>query len=155
MKPGTYSQLYVHIVFAVRNRVNAINKETRQTIYKYISGIITEKNNKSIIINGTENHIHILIGLNPLCSISELVKEIKRCSTIFINQNNMVMGKFYWQEGYGVFSYGKSQLSSIYNYIKNQEEHHKRKTFKEEYISILEKFDIDYNPKYLFEFYDK
>lgn len=119
-----------------------------------MSGIITNKSHKSIIINGMADHVHILLGLNPKESISELTKEIKRCTSIFINDNKWYPGKFAWQEGYGAFSYGRSQLDIIYNYILKQKDHHVKKSFREEYLSLLKNFQIDYDEKYLFEFFD-
>lgn len=117
-------------------------------------GLLLTRVNKSIIINGMADHVHILLGLNPKESISELTKEIKRCTSIFINDNKWYPGKFAWQEGYGAFSYGRSQLDIIYNYILKQKDHHVKKSFREEYLSLLKNFQIDYDEKYLFEFFD-
>ena len=154
MKPKTYTQLYIQLVFAVKNRQAMLNKEIRPQIFKYISGIISNFGHKSIIVNGVSNHIHILIGLNPNKTISETVHEIKRSSSIYINENKILKYKFAWQEGYGAFSYSKSQLDNIYNYILNQESHHKKTSFRDEYIQFLKKFEIDYDDKYLFDFFE-
>jgi len=154
MKPKTYTQLYIQLVFAVKNRQAMLNKEIRPQIFKYISGIISNFGHKSIIVNGVSNHIHILIGLNPNKTISETVHEIKRSSSIYINKNKILKYKFAWQEGYGAFSYSKSQLDNIYNYILNQESHHKKTSFRDEYIQFLKKFEIDYDDKYLFDFFE-
>ncbi|MFH1527068.1 MAG: IS200/IS605 family transposase [Bacteroidota bacterium] len=154
MKPGTFTQLYTHLVFAVKYRERLLMKEIRPEVFSYISGIITNKKHKSIIINGMPDHIHILLGLNPNDKISDLVACIKRESSEFINQKNWFRGKFHWQGGYGAFSYGRSQLDKMYKYIMNQENHHRTRTFREEYIKTLDKFEIDYDKKYLFEFFD-
>ena len=124
MKPGTFAQLYVQLVFAVKNREAALKKEFRPLVFKYMSGILTNQKHKSIIINGLSNHVHILLGLNPSISVSDTVHDIKRSSSLFINNEKFCFGRFSWQEGYGGFSYGRSQIADIYNYIKNQESHH-------------------------------
>jgi len=154
MKPKTYTKLYVHIVFAVKHRESLLTKQHRDELFKYISGIITNNKCKSIIINGYTDHIHILVGLNPVISISNLVADIKRASSLFINEEKKwFSGKFYWQDGYGAFSYSRSQIDDVYNYILNQEKHHKTMSFKDEYLKILNKFDIEYNDDYLFDFF--
>ena len=151
---GTFSQIYIQIVFAVKGRENIISKQWKEELYKYISGIITTKGQKSIIVNGVSDHIHIFVGLKPSMAISDLVRDVKNNSTNFINDKQFVKGKFSWQEGYGAFSYAHSQIDQVYNYILNQEQHHHRKTFKEEYMDFLTKFAIEYNEKYLFEWID-
>lgn len=154
MKPGTFTQLYVHLVFAPKYRERLLIKEIRPEVFSYMSGIITNRKHKSIIINGMADHMHILLGLNPDDKISDLVACLKRESSSFINQKNWFRGKFHWQDGYGGFSYGRSQLDKIYNYIKNQELHHEKRTFREEYLELLKKFEIEFEEKYLFEFFD-
>jgi REP element-mobilizing transposase RayT len=149
--PNTYSQIYVQIVFTVKGRKNLIMKERREELHKYITGIINNKGQKLMAIFAMQDHIHILVGIQPNITISDLVRDIKSNSTRFINENNWVEGKFNWQEGFGAFSYSKSSLDNVIKYIMNQEEHHKKITFKEEYINFLEKFEIEYNEKYLFE----
>jgi len=149
--PGTFSQLYVQVVFAVGGRQNLIAKSWSQELYKYMSGIITAKNQKSIIVNGMPDHIHIFIGLRPSMAVSDLVRDVKNNSTNFINERHFVNRKFFWQEGFGAFSYSHSQVMGVYDYILNQEEHHVKKTFKEEYIDLLKKFEIQYDEKYLFD----
>ncbi len=119
--------------------------------FKYITGIVKNKKQKLICINGVQDHVHILIGLKPEKAISDLVRDVKNNSSDFINKNKLVRGRFSWQKGYGVFSYSNSQLDRVVKYIMNQEKHHKRKTFKEEYIEFLEKFSIEYDEKYLFD----
>ena len=148
---GTYTQIYIHAVFAVKNRLSLIKNESKDDIFKYIAGILKNKNQRPIIINGTTNHIHILFGLNPSFSISEIIRDIKNNTTNYINKNNYSFGRFSWQAGYGAFSYSCSQIETIYKYISNQESHHKKKSFKEEYIGFLKKFGVPYEEKYLFD----
>jgi putative transposase len=148
---GTFSQIYIQYVFAVKGRENLLQKPWREDVFKYMAGIIKEKNQKSIIVNGVSDHVHVFVGLKPSINISELVRDIKNNSTNFINKQKFLKGKFAWQEGYGAFSYAHSQINNVYQYIANQEEHHKKKTFKEEYLDFLQKFEIEYHEKYLFE----
>ena len=148
---GTYSQIYIQVVFAVKGRQNIIAKTWREDLHKYISGIVTNKGHKSIIVNGVADHVHVFVGLKPSMSISDLVRDIKNNSSKYINDQNFVKGKFSWQEGYGAFSYANSQINNVYNYILNQEEHHNKQSFKEEYMKFLNDFHIEYNEKYLFE----
>ncbi len=154
MKPGTFTQMYVQIVFAVYNRENILNINIRSRVFEYISGIVTSLKHRSLIVNGYKDHVHILLGLNPSVSISNTVHDIKRGSSLFINQNKLVPGRFLWQEGYGSFTYSRSQISDIYKYIETQEEHHSGKTFRQEYIFMLDRMEVEYDPKYLFEFYE-
>jgi REP element-mobilizing transposase RayT len=149
--PGTFSQIYIQIVFAVKGRENLINRSWAPELHKYIAGIIKGKNQKPIIVNGMPDHIHVFIGLRPVMSIADLVRDIKSNSTNFINEKKFVKGKFAWQEGYGAFSYSHSQIENVYNYILNQEAHHGKNTFKEEYMDLLKKFEIEYEEKYLFD----
>lgn len=148
---NTYSQLYVQIVFAVKGRQNLISKKWKDEIYKYITGIITNQKQKLIVINGMPDHIHILVGIKPDISLSNLIRDIKANSSKFINEKKWINGKFEWQTGFGAFSYSHSQLTNVIKYIENQEEHHKAKTFKEEYIAFLKLFDIDFKDEYIFE----
>jgi putative transposase len=148
---NTYSQIYIQIVFAIKGRQNLITNANREELHKYISGIVTSRDQKLLAIFAMPDHIHILIGLKPNISISDLVRDIKAGSSKFINDNKWINGKFNWQEGFGAFSYSKSSIDNVIKYIMNQEEHHKKITFKEEYINFLEKFEIEYNEKYLFE----
>lgn len=148
----TFSQIYIHVVFAVKGRENIMHSSWRKELHQYISGIISGKNQKSIIVNGVSDHVHILIGLRPAMSISDLVRDIKNNSSKWINENRLVRGKFSWQDGYGAFSHSHSQVNDVYSYILSQEEHHKKTTFKEEYISFLQTFDIPFDERYLFDF---
>ncbi len=154
MKPGTFTQMYVQLVFAVKNRDAVLHKGIRNRVFEYVSGIISEMKHKSIIVNGVSNHVHILLGLNPSKSISDTVHDIKRSTSLFINNEKLCPGKFAWQEGYGGFTYSRSQLDNVYNYILNQEKHHNKKTFKEEYIQFLENFKVEFDEKFLFDFLD-
>lgn len=148
---NTYSQLYVQIVFAVKGRQNLISNKWKDELYKYITGIVTNENQKLISINGMSDHIHILIGIKPNKALSDLVRDIKANSSRFINEKRWINGKFEWQSGFGAFTYSHSHLANVINYIQNQEEHHKTKTFKEEYIGFLKAFEIDYKDEYVFE----
>jgi len=148
---NTYSQIYIHIVFSVKGRQNLILKSFREELHKYITGIVQNRDQKMLAVYCMPDHTHILIGLRPSISISDLVRDIKASSSKFINDKKMVRGKFNWQEGFGVFSYSRSQVNNVIRYILKQEEHHKKKTFKEEYIDLLKKFEIEYDEKYLFE----
>lgn len=154
MKPGTFTQIYIQLVFAVKNRDALLSKSIRNQLFEYIGGINTNLKHKSIIVNGMSDHVHILLGLNPSISISDTVFNIKRGSSLFINNDKLCPGHFSWQEGYGAFTYSRSQLDDIYKYIENQEGHHSKESFRKEYISLLEKSKIDYDPMFLFDFFD-
>lgn len=147
---NTYTQLYFHIVFAVKGRRNHISKQWKDELYKYITGIVLNKNQKLMIINGMPNHLHILIGTKPTCNLSDLVRDIKANSSKWINEKQFVNGKFEWQTGFGAFTVSQSGINNVIAYIKNQEEHHKKKTFKEEYIDFLNAYKIEFKNEYLF-----
>ncbi len=149
---NTFSQIYIQTVFAVNGRLSLIQPEFKEELFKYITGIVRNQGQKLISINGMADHVHILIGLKPAMALADLVREIKADSTNFINKQKWVHGKFSWQEGYGAFSYGHSQLDTIIRYIQNQERHHRRSSFKNEYLTLLRKFDIAFEKKYVFEF---
>ncbi|MBI3235522.1 MAG: IS200/IS605 family transposase [Bacteroidetes bacterium] len=151
---STYSQIYIQVVFAVKGRESLINQSWEEELYKYITGIITNKGQKMLAINGMPDHIHILIGMKPTCCLSDLVREVKKSSNEFINEKQLTKSKFQWQEGYGAFSYSHSSLDNVIGYIQNQKEHHKKKTFKDEYIDFLAKFQIEFKNEYLFEWID-
>tara|TARA_R110002020_G_scaffold419404_2_gene628626 strand:+ start:299 stop:817 length:519 start_codon:yes stop_codon:yes gene_type:complete len=148
---GTFSQIYLQYVFAVKGRGNLLVTPWREEVFKYISGIIEGKKQKSIIVNGVSDHVHVLVGFRPSMSISDLIRDVKNNSSNFINKKNFVRGHFDWQDGYGVFSYSHSQIDKVYQYILNQEEHHKKVSFKDEYFSFLKKFEIEHEEKYLFD----
>lgn len=147
---GTFSQIYIQIVFPVINRSNLIQPEWEERLYQYITGIVKQKEQKMLAINGMPDHIHILIGMRPSCCLSDLVREIKKASNQFINDNKLSKIKFYWQDGFGAFSYGHSQLDSVIAYIRNQKQHHKKRSYRDEYIEFLDKFKIVYDERFLF-----
>ena len=153
--PNTYTQLYIQFVFAVKGRESLIEKTWKDELYKYVTGIVQNNKSKLIAINGASDHVHIFIGYKPIISIPDLVKDIKVVSSLWINEKKLVHGKFSWQQGYGAFSYSRSHIDTVCKYIANQEEHHKRKTFKEEYVEFLNRFEIEYDEKYLFEFIEQ
>ena len=148
---GTFSKLYIQVVFTVKGRENLIAKTWKDDLHKYIAGTIKGKDQKSIIVNGMPDHIHAFIGLRPSMKVSDLVRDIKNNSSNYINDRKLVKGKFSWQDGYGAFSYSHSHIDNVYHYVLNQEEHHKKKTFRQEYIDFLKKFEIEYDEKYLFD----
>ena len=148
---NTYTQLYVHIVFSVKGRQALIPERHKAELHKYITGIIKNKKQKLIQINSMPDHIHILIGMTPDAALSNLVKDIKVNSTNFINQKHWTVGKFGWQEGFGAFSYSHSQIPQVAAYIENQETHHSRRTFRDEYIAFLERFGVGYDIRYVFD----
>jgi len=151
MGAGTFSQIYIQIVFAVKGRNNLIHVSWEEELYKYITGIVQNKGQKMLAINGMPDHIHFLIGMKPSCCLSDLVREVKKSSNSFIKEKGFSKFKFEWQEGYGAFSYSHSALDNVIGYINNQKEHHKSKSFKEEYKDFLIKFQIEYKDEYLFE----
>ena len=148
---NTYTQIYVMMVFGTKGRNNLITAEHEEEIYKYISGIIKNKTQKLLQINGMPDHIHILVSLKPDKSISDLVRDIKSNSSKFINEKKWFIGKFHWQKGFGAFSYSRSQIDDVVHYIKNQKEHHKKISFRDEYIKLLDHFGIEYDVRYVFE----
>jgi putative transposase len=148
---NTYTQIYIHIVFAVEGRQNLIKPEHNDELQKYIAGIVSGQKQKLIAINNMPDHLHLLIGLRPDSSLSDLVRDVKANSSKFINEKHWVAGRFSWQEGFGAFSYSRSQLGTVIRYIQNQQKHHARKSFHEEYIALLEKFGVEYDPKYIFK----
>lgn len=148
---NTYTQMYIQIVFAVKRRQNLIQKKWKDELHKYICGIVNGKGQKVYAIGGVEDHIHILVSIKPNIAISDLVRDIKANSSKWINENEFVRGKFQWQEGFGAFSYAQSQLDNVIAYINNQEKHHQKKTFKNEYLTLIQKFNIEYDEIYLFD----
>ncbi|WP_207491996.1 IS200/IS605 family transposase [Aridibaculum aurantiacum] len=153
--PNTYTQLYIQLVFAVQGRQNLIAKQHRQTIHKYVTQVVQADGNKMLAVYCMPDHLHMLVGLNPEVSISNLVLDVKRATTNFINRDHIIGNHFHWQKGYGAFSYSRSSINSVVQYILNQEQHHQKITFHEEYIQFLKKYNVQYDEKYLFEFYDE
>ncbi len=150
----TYSQIYIHVVFSVKGRESLIQTSWESQLYKYITGIIQNTQQKMLAINGMPDHIHFFVGMKPSCCLSDLVREIKKSTNEFVKEKQFTKFKFNWQEGFGAFSYSHSQLDSVIKYIMNQKTHHKKKTFKEEYLELLAKFDITFDEKYLFDWHD-
>lgn len=151
---NTYTQLYVQIVFTVKNRENLISSKLRNELEKIMCTIVSDNHSKSLAVYCNPDHTHILIGLHPSISVSNIAEAIKAGSSGWINREKRVIGKFSWQSGYGAFTYSKSQIDDVVKYILNQPEHHKRKTFREEYLEFLKKFDVPFDDKYLFEWFD-
>lgn len=150
---NTYSKIYLQIVFAVKNRDALIQKEWKERLHGYITGVVQSNGHKMIAINSMPDHIHIFIGYKPNQLISSLVEEIKTSSNSFIKDHNFSRYAFAWQKGYGVFSYSRSQLPNVAKYIEMQELHHAKRTFKEEYLELLRKFEVEFEEKYVFEFF--
>ena len=146
---NTFTQIYLHLVFAVQNRLSLIQPGWRDELYKYITGIVQNDSHKLIAINGTANHIHIAVGYKPHQLIPELLKDIKGYSSKWINEKKFVRGKFNWRAGYGAFSFSHSHIDRVVKYINNQEQHHKKQTFREEYIQLLKKYNILFDEKYI------
>jgi REP element-mobilizing transposase RayT len=148
---NTYSQIYIQVVFAVEGRQNLIPKQHKEELHKYMTGIISERGQKLLAVHCMPDHTHVLIGLKPSTALSDLVRDVKNGSSNFINQKQWVPGRFCWQEGFGAFSYGHSQRTRIINYIRDQERHHARRTFREEYLRFLKKYEIEHEERYIFK----
>ena len=152
---GTFTQIYIQAVVVVNGRTNLLHKEWRDEVFKYMAGIIKNKGHKPIIVNGVSDHVHLFIGLKPTMAIADLLRDVKNNTSTFINDKKWLRGKFSWQRGYGAFSYAHSQMNQVYQYILNQEEHHRKRTFREEYLEFLEKFEVPYEERYLFEWIEE
>ena len=148
---NTYSQIYIHLVFAVKYRDASLDKSWRNELYQYIIGLVENRGHKVYAIGGIYDHIHILVSMSPKQSVSDLVHDVKRASTLWIKEKQYVRCRFAWQDGYGVFSYGKSQVDNVVKYIRNQEEHHLKHTFRDEYIEFLKLFGIEYDERYIYQ----
>jgi len=148
---NTFTQIHIHVVFAVQNRISLIQNSWQERLYKYIITIIQKRGHKVLSIGGMPDHIHILFGFRPTQALSSLMQEVKRDSSEWINQQRLVVGRFSWQEGYGAFSYSKSHIPQVAQYIETQEKHHKKKTFINEFKKILQDFDIEHNEQYIFK----
>ena len=151
---NTYTQIYLQVIFAVQNRKALIQSAWEEELYKYITGVVQNKGQKMLAINGIHNHIHFFIGMKPTCCLSDLVREIKKSSNVFINEKRFTPFKFQWQEGFGAFSYSHSQLTDVIQYIANQKIHHKKRSFKEEYEAFLKAFEIEFKDEFLFDWID-
>ena len=148
---NTYTQIYIQIVFAVEGRQNLIRRENKEELQKYMTGIVTARGQKLLAIHCMPDHVHVLIGQKPNIALSDLVGDIKTGSTNFINRQQWVMGRFCWQEGFGAFSYSHSQLDAVIRYVQNQETHHARRTFRDEYLALLRKFNVPHDERYVFK----
>ena len=151
---NTYTQLYVQLVFSVKGRQNLINEKFRDELEKVISGIVSQQKSKTYAIYCNPDHAHIFVGLHPGISVSKLVEQVKSGSSNWLNEKKYIVGKFRWQDGFGAFTYSKSHIDKVVKYILNQPIHHKKQSFREEYLSFLNKFEVDYDPKYLFDWYE-
>ena len=151
---NTYTQINIHAIFSVKGRENIITKNFRDRLHQYIAGIINNTQNHSLAVNGYKDHIHIFFELNPVNSLSDVIRDVKANSSKWINENKFVLGHFNWQGGYGAFSYSRSQRNNVIKYIMEQEKHHAEKPFREEYMELLRKFEIPFDDRYVFEFYD-
>jgi REP element-mobilizing transposase RayT len=149
--PNTFTQIYIQTVFTVQNRLSLIGKEWQEELFKYITGIVQNNGHKMIAINGMPDHLHLFIGMKPNQSLSDLMQDVKGDSSKWIHEKGFVKGKFEWQSGYGGFSYSISQIDNVVQYIKNQPNHHKSKTFIEEYLDFLEKFKVPFDERYIFK----
>jgi putative transposase len=149
---NTYTQIHIHAVFAVKRRESLIQNNWEEELFKYITGIVHNNNHKMIAINGMPDHVHMLFGLRPAQSLSSLMQQVKGDSTLWINDKGFLGHKFSWQEGYGAFSYRKSDIGDVINYIKGQKDHHKTVSFRTEYENLLREFQIPFKDEYLFDF---
>ena len=148
---STFSQIYIHIVFAVKHRAALIEPSWEDYLYQYITGIVKNKGQILIAINGMPDHIHFLIAMKPTCCLSDLVREVKKATNEIIKARKFTKFKFNWQEGFGAFSYSRSHLNNVVNYIKNQKEHHSKQNFRLEYLNLLDQYEIPYDQKYMFD----
>ena len=148
---NTYTQIHIQAVFAVKYREAIITPDWKDDLYKYMTGIIQKYDHKLLIINGMPDHVHLFFGMRPTQALSKLIQQVKEDSTKWINQKGLVKGKFYWQEGFGAFSYSRSHVPQVIKYIEMQEEHHRKKAFLEEYEEMLKAFEVSYEERYIFE----
>ncbi len=151
---NTYTQINIHAVFSVKGRENFLLTNFRPRVFEYLAGILRNIGQFPLTVNGYKDHVHLFFELQPTKSLSDIMEVVKANSSKWINEQNFVPGKFQWQKGFGGFSYSRSQRNDVIQYIVNQEQHHKQKSFREEYLLLLQKFEMEYNPDYLFEFYD-
>jgi REP element-mobilizing transposase RayT len=148
---NTYTQIYIQVVFAVEGRQNLLRPEHNDELQKYITGIVSGQNQKLLAINNVPDHVHLLVGLRADLSLSELMRDIKAGSSRFVNEKRWTNGRFSWQEGFGAFSYSRSQIDAVIRHIQNQQRHHARRTFREEYIEFLRKFEVEHDERYIFK----
>jgi len=148
---NTYHQVYIQAIFAVKYRAATLDKSWRPRILGVIGNLINETGCKTILVNGVGDHVHCFLGLKPTVAIAELMKTVKAKSSKYINDHELTRARFEWQEGYGAFSYSHSHIDDVYKYIAKQEEHHKKRTFREEYLEFLEKYEVPYDERYIFD----
>ena len=148
---NTYTQIHLQVVFAVKTRIGLIHQTWKDELYSYITGIVQAHGHNVLAINGMPDHVHLFFGMRPTQSLSDLMQDVKGSSSKWINDRGFIKVKFEWQQGYGAFSYSKSQVSNVINYIQNQEIHHQKKTFIDEFNDLLEKFDVDFDERYVFK----
>lgn len=148
---NTYTQIHIHAVFAVQHRDCVISKIWKDELFRFITGIIQNHDHKLLVINGMPDHVHVFFGMRPTQSLCDLMQDIKGDSSRWINERGFVNGRFSWQEGYGAFSYSKSGVDNVINYIKNQEKHHQKQSFLEEYTDFLRKFGVEFDERYIFK----
>ncbi|GAA4405321.1 hypothetical protein GCM10023187_23550 [Nibrella viscosa] len=149
--PNTFTQLYVQIVFAVKGRQSLILPEHKERLHQYITGVVRNRQQKLLAVHCMPDHTHLFIGFSPTLAIADLVRDVKTQSSRFIREQKITPFSFAWQEGYGAFTYAQSQIDAVCRYIHNQEQHHRKRTFKEEYVEFLDKFGVEYDQKYLFD----
>lgn len=152
--PNTYTQLYIQVVFAVKGRQNLIPQQHKEELHAYMTAVVHNRGAKMLAINCMPDHAHLFIGFGPTLTISDLVRDVKASSSGFVKEQGWAK-RFSWQEGYGAFTYGQSQVRDVISYVLNQEEHHRKRTFREEYLTFLQKFEVPYDPKYVFDFYNE
>ncbi len=152
---NTYTQLYAQLVFAVQGRRHLIPKNRKEELHQYITGIVRNRGQKLLAVHCMPDHAHVFIGFGPTLTIADLVRDIKQATSIWVKEKGIVPSSFSWQEGYGAFTYAQSQVKDVVRYVLNQEEHHRKHTFREEYLAFLQKFEVPYDPRYVFEFYDE
>jgi len=151
---NTYTQIYLQLVFTPEGRENVIPVKHKEELQKYTTGIIQNRNHKLLAINYLKDHAHIFIGYQPAQPLPDLLRDIKSNTSKFIYEKKWLPGRFRWQEGYGAFSYGHSQINDVIHYINNQEEHHRKTKFRDEYQKLLKIYEVEYDPQYLFDWYD-
>lgn len=151
---NTFSQIYLQFVFAVKHRQNLIPREHKEELHKYITGLVQNRKSKMIAVHCMPDHTHIFVGFKPVMQIADFVKEIKVESNEFINKQRWISRQFAWQQGYGVFSYSRSHIDNVARYVLNQEEHHKKRTFQQEYVEFLNRFEVPFDERYLFDFFE-
>lgn len=151
---NTYTQINIHAIFSIKRRENKIQSHFQDQLFKYISGILNNNKQYALAVNGYKDHVHLFFEMHPTIALSDIIRIVKSSSSKWVNENRFIAGKFNWQEGYGAFSYSHSQRDTVIKYITEQEKHHREKTFREEYLDLLRKFEIPFNDHYVFEFYD-